>query len=88
MYHACPKYLAAHFYGSAFPENGIAFHQGLDEVTFFCKVCMVFFIFLQFCFFGGRYNLFFFLKGFWVFDRRSHKLTQRKQMRNLGGTWL
>ena len=26
IYHVCPKYLAAHFCGSAFPENG------LDEV--------------------------------------------------------
>ena len=32
VYHACPKYLAAHFGGSAFPENGLAFHQDLDEV--------------------------------------------------------
>ena len=32
MYHACPKYLAAHRRGSAFPENGLAFHQDLDEV--------------------------------------------------------
>ena len=32
MYHACPKYLAAHRSGSAFPENGLAFNQDLDEV--------------------------------------------------------
>ena len=31
-YHVCPKCLAAHFCGSAFPENGLAFHQDLDEV--------------------------------------------------------
>ena len=31
IYHACPKYLAAHCCGSAFPENGFAFHQELDE---------------------------------------------------------
>ena len=30
--HVCPQYLAAHFCGSAFPENGIAFHRELDEV--------------------------------------------------------
>ena len=30
--HVCPKYLAAHCCGSAFPENGSAFHQDLDEV--------------------------------------------------------
>ena len=30
--HACPICLAAHFCGSAFPENGFAFHQELDEV--------------------------------------------------------
>ena len=31
--HVChKKYLAAHFCGSAFPENGSAFHQDLDEV--------------------------------------------------------
>ena len=32
IYHVCPKCLAAHFCGSAFPENGSAFHQELDEV--------------------------------------------------------
>ena len=32
MYHVCPKCLAARFCGSAFPENGWAFHQNLDEV--------------------------------------------------------
>ena len=32
IYHVCPKYLAAHFCGSAFPENGLAFHQELDDV--------------------------------------------------------
>ena len=32
IYHACPKCLAAHCCGSAFPENGLAFHQDLDEV--------------------------------------------------------
>ena len=32
IYHACPKYLAAHRCGSAFPENGLAFRQDLDEV--------------------------------------------------------
>ena len=31
IYHVCPKFLAAHFSGSAFPENGLAFHQELDE---------------------------------------------------------
>ena len=31
IYHVCPKCLAAHFCGSAFPENGLAF-QKLDEV--------------------------------------------------------
>ena len=30
--HVCPKYLAAHWCGSAFPENGLAFHQDPDEV--------------------------------------------------------
>ena len=30
--HVCPKYLAARFCGSAFPENALAFHQDLDEV--------------------------------------------------------
>ena len=28
----CPKCLAAHFCGSAFLWNGLAFHQELDEV--------------------------------------------------------
>ena len=32
IYHACPKNLAAHRCGSAFPENGSAFRQDLDEV--------------------------------------------------------
>ena len=32
IYHACPKCLAALLCGSAFPENGLAFHQELDEV--------------------------------------------------------
>ena len=32
IYHVCPKYLAAHFCGSAFPENGLAFHQDLEKV--------------------------------------------------------
>ena len=32
IYHACPKYLATHRCGSAFPENRLAFHQDLDEV--------------------------------------------------------
>ena len=32
IFHVCPKYLAAHFCGSAFPENGSAFHQDLDLV--------------------------------------------------------
>ena len=32
IFHVCPKYLAAHFCGSAFPENGLAFHQELDEM--------------------------------------------------------
>ena len=32
IYHVCPKYLAAHFCGSAFPENGLAFHQDHDKV--------------------------------------------------------
>ena len=32
IHHVCPKYLAAHFCGSAFPENGSAIHQDLDEV--------------------------------------------------------
>ena len=30
--YACPKYLAAHFCGSAFQKNGLAFLQVLDEV--------------------------------------------------------
>ena len=32
IYHACPKYLAAHCCGVAFPQNGLAFRQYLDEV--------------------------------------------------------
>ena len=32
IFNPCPQYLAAHFCGSAFPENGLAFHQDLDEV--------------------------------------------------------
>ena len=32
IYHVCPKYLPAYRCGSAFPENGLAFHQELDEV--------------------------------------------------------
>ena len=32
IYHACPKYLAAHCCGSALPENGLAFRQDVDEV--------------------------------------------------------
>ena len=32
MYNVCPKCLAAHCCGSAFPENVLAFHQDLDEV--------------------------------------------------------
>ena len=32
MYHACPKYLPAHFGGSAFLWDGFACHQELDEV--------------------------------------------------------
>ena len=31
VFHVCPKCLAARFCGSAFPENGSAFHQDLDE---------------------------------------------------------
>ena len=31
-YHACPKYLAARCCGSAFPENGSAFHQDFEKV--------------------------------------------------------
>ena len=33
IYHACPKYLAAHRCGSAFPENGLAFRQDLEKVA-------------------------------------------------------
>ena len=32
IYHVYPKYLAAYRCGSAFPENGLTFHQDLDEV--------------------------------------------------------
>ena len=32
IFHPYPKCLAAHFCGSAFPENGLAFQQDLDEV--------------------------------------------------------
>ena len=32
IFHACPKYLAVHFCGSAFPENGIAFRQEFEKV--------------------------------------------------------
>ena len=32
MIHLCPKCLAAHFCGSAFSQDGSAFHQDLDEV--------------------------------------------------------
>ena len=32
IYHVCRKYLAALLCGSAFQENGLAFHQDLDEV--------------------------------------------------------
>ena len=32
IYIACPKCLADYRCGSAFPENGFAFHQELDEV--------------------------------------------------------
>ena len=32
IFHVCPKCLAAHFCGSAFLQNGLAFHQELDEV--------------------------------------------------------
>ena len=32
IFHACPKNLAAHCCGSAFPENGLAFSQELDEM--------------------------------------------------------
>ena len=31
MYHTCPRNLATHCCGSAFPENGFTFHQDLDE---------------------------------------------------------
>ena len=30
IFHVCPKCLAAHFCGSAFPENGLAVLQELD----------------------------------------------------------
>ena len=30
--HACPKYLAAHRCGSAFPQNGLAFRQDRDKM--------------------------------------------------------
>ena len=32
IYNVCPKCLAAHFCGSAYQENGLAFLQELDEV--------------------------------------------------------
>ena len=32
IYHASPKYLAAHCCGSAFPENGLAFRQDFEKV--------------------------------------------------------
>ena len=32
IYHVCPKCLAVHRCGSAFPENGSALCQDLDEV--------------------------------------------------------
>ena len=32
IYHACLQYLAVHFCGSAFPENGLAFRQDLEKV--------------------------------------------------------
>ena len=32
IHHACPKCLAARRCGSAFLENGLAFHQELDKV--------------------------------------------------------
>ena len=32
IYHACPKCLAAHLCGSAFPENGLVFRQDHDKV--------------------------------------------------------
>ena len=32
IYHVCPKCLAVHLCGSACPENGLAFHQELDDV--------------------------------------------------------
>ena len=31
IYPACPKYLAVHCCGSAFPENGLAFRQDLEK---------------------------------------------------------
>ena len=31
IYHVCPKCLEAHLCGSAFLQNGLAFHQDLDE---------------------------------------------------------
>ena len=32
IYHACPKNLAAHRCGSAFPADGLAFRQDLEKV--------------------------------------------------------
>ena len=32
IYHVCPKYLAAHRCGSAFPQNGLALRQDLKKV--------------------------------------------------------
>ena len=32
IYHACPKYLAAHRCGSAFSENGLAFRQDFEKM--------------------------------------------------------
>ena len=32
IYHVCPKYLAAHCCGLAFPVNGSALRQALDDV--------------------------------------------------------
>ena len=32
IYHACPKCLAAHCCGSAFPHNGVAFSQDREKV--------------------------------------------------------
>ena len=32
IFHVCPKCLAAHFCGSAFPEHGLPFRQDLDKV--------------------------------------------------------